>query len=211
MGLLTTVRLYTIEELKEQRPETYERLYEQHRSDAAYWDLPWLTETVDSLKAFVEAVDFKLSDYCFSTYRSHMTVHSRYDPPSDIEDLCGARAYAYIMNCLERYRIPYGCRHKKYKDYMKYGKWYRAGKLPPAPFTGFYTDDIYIEKTLDYVLKHGTLKEAIESLADTITSVLQEDEEQQLSEESFECWCGDDLFTCNGTKLDKMEFELQAA
>jgi hypothetical protein len=204
-----TINLYTIEELREQHPDTYSELYQEYRDEAAQWDLPWATETVDSLKAFIEALNFKICDYCFSTYRSYFTVHSGYDPAADIEDLCNARAYAHIMNCLEAYRIPYGCKHKKYKNYMRYGSCYRAGKILPAPFTGFYTDDIYIEKTIDYVLKHGTLKEAIESLAGTITKILEEDYEQQLSEESFESWCDDDLYTSKGTKLTEQELELQ--
>lgn len=202
--MLTTIKLYTIKELKEQHADIYSKLYKEYQYDAAQWDQPWASETVDSLRAFVAALDFKIYDCCFSTYRSYFTVRAKASS-AGAEDLCGARAYAYIMNCLEAYRIPYGCKHKNYKDYRRWG--YKANKIKDCPFTGFYTDDIFIEETCKAVFK-GTLKEAIESLAGTVTKILEEDYEQQLSEDSFESWCGLDLYTSAGTKLNKTELEL---
>lgn len=209
--MITTIKLYTIEELKEANPSSYSKLYEDYKSLVSEYPSLWSDEVVDCLKAFVEFLDFKLTSYSLSSWRSDIAVHSRYDPSSDIEDLYGTRAYAYIMNRLDRYRIPYGCKHKNYKSYMGYGKEYRAGEVKPAPFTSYYLDDVFIDSTLEYVLKRGTLKEAIESLSSIITESLAGDEEQQLSEESFESWCGLDLFTSAGTKLNKMELELQTA
>ncbi len=209
--MLKTINLYTIEELKEAHPRAYSKLYEDYKSLVNEYPSPWSDEVVDCLKAFVEFLDFKLTDYSLSSWRSHITVRSKYDPSSDIEDLYGARAYAYIMNRLDEYRVPYGCKHKNYKRYMGYGKEYRAGNVEPAPFTGYYLDDVFIESTLEYVLKRGTLKEAIESLSSIITESLADDEEQEKSEESFEVRCQNEYFTSAGTKLNKMELELQTA
>lgn len=209
MGLLTSIKLYTIEELKEQHPSIYSKLHEDYKSLANEYPSPWSSEVVDCIKAFVEFLDLKLIEYTISSWYSSLTVRSGGNSSDHSEDLCGVRAYAHIMNRLDQYRIPYGCKHKDYKRYMSYGKWYRAGKVTPAPLTGYYLDDVFIEKTLDYVLNHGTLKEAVESLSSVITESLADDLEQEQSEEQFELWCSDELFTCNGTKINKTELELQ--
>ena len=208
--MLTTIRLYTIETLKEHHPDAYQQLYKQYQDETVSYPSPWIEETLDSLKGFIKAIDFKLYDYCISSYRSYVTVHHKHNVP-EIEELYGVRAYAYIMNNLDYYRIPYGCKHKNYRSYMQYGKDYRSGKIKPGPFTGYYLDEYFIQETCKAVLKGDTLKEAIESLSSLITKVVYEDEQHQLSEESFEDCCAGELFTCNGTKIDKMELELQAA
>jgi hypothetical protein len=207
--MLTTIKLYTIEKLKEHHPETYIKLYKDYKSLVSEYPSPWSGEVVDCLKAFVEFLDFKLVNYSLSSWHSDITVCSKFDPRDDIEDLCGPRAYAYIMNRLDEYRVPYGCKHKNYKNYRSYGYYYKAGKIKPAPLTGYYLDDMFIEKTLDYALKRGTLREAIESLSSIITESLADDIEQEQSEESFEVWCQSELFTSAGTKLTKRELELQ--
>lgn len=203
--MITAINLYTIEELKEQHPESYNKLYKDYKSLVSEYSSPWSGEVVDCLKAFVEFLDFKLVNYSLSSWHSYITVCSGGNSSDHSEDLYGPRAYAYIMNRLDAYRVPHGCKHKNYKHYRRYGYYYKAGKIKPAPLTGYYLDDVFIEKTLDYVLKHGTLKEAVESLSSMITESLADDEEQEQSKESFEVRCQDELFTSAGTKLTKRE------
>lgn len=194
------IEVFTLQELEEQAPTAFSKVYSEF---FGHGDWPWFKETVESLKAFVEALDYQLDSYRLSpgSYRDHILCSPKYD---GVEDIYGVRAYAHIQNCLDRYRIPYGCKHKKYKDYRRYNKSYAdgynpysAGKIEPCPFTGYYLDEILVEEVEAAVLKGQSLREAINDLHHMLAKVIDDDQKQCLFEYYQGSWFRED-----GTEFD---------
>lgn len=199
-----TVTLYTLEELKQRAEPVYDKLYENWKDTELRYPSPWFNELLESLKIWCWLLNFRVMSYDICPYNNsyiHVEcIYNGYD--SEIENVYGRRAIAHVMNKLHnRYSIPYGCKHKDYKAYMKYGKEYRAGKLKPCPLTGYYVDEVLIEKTIEAIKRGDTLKEALESLAYVIRDEMESDQEQQCSEESFLLNYEDKYFTIEGVEL----------
>ena len=199
-----TVTLYTLDELKLRAESVYDKLYEKWKDQELQYPSPWCDEILQSLEAWCKLLDFRLTSYNICPYYySYIHVESIYDgDESEIENVHGRRAIAHVMNNLHsRYTIPYSCKHKDYKKFMKYGKEYRAGKIKPYPLTGYYVDELLINKTIEAIKRGDTLKEALESLAYVIRDEMESDQEQQCSEESFLDANEDKYFTIDGVEL----------
>lgn len=191
MPTLVNIQAYTLKELRLDFPDAYYRVFYNFYEDGG---APWVEETVHSLKELVDCLYYSLDSYCLTSeyHRSYISC----SPPDGNEDVGGVRAYTYIINSLERYRIPYGCRHKNYKDYCRYGRPYRAGNIEPCPFTGYYMDELLIDELLRRCLQGDMLVEALNGLNYLISEILAEDEQQYI-EDHYE----DTLFTIDGTEL----------
>ena len=198
-----TVTLYTLDELKLRAESVYDKLYEKWKDQELQYPSPWCDELLQSLEAWCKLLDFRITNYNIGGYcYPYVDIQSIYDGDESASiELYGARAIAYIMNRLDTHSIPYGCKHKDYKKYMSYGKAYRAGKIRPCPLTGYYTDDLFIEKTIAKVKAGWDLQEAIYSLGKVATEEMESDQEQQCSEESFLDSNKDKYFTIEGVEL----------
>lgn len=192
---METINVYSAEELKELNPEAYQRAFDKFKRDTECDPCPWQEETFESLKAVVNALNFNLNDYSLGAYCQCLLKVS-----GEAEDLTGSRALAYIDNHLscksERLVTPLE-NPEEFKKQHSYG--YRGWKPRPVSLTGYFADDVFLEEVRLNVIKyHMTLKEALESLADTYQELAEADCEQASSEEAFLSWAEDGRFTKDG-------------
>lgn len=191
------IQLFTIQELKELHPDGYKRALEKHERDACRFEIPWQDEICDSLKALVEAAGLRLRDWSIGAYSRGSFCRVSFEN-GDAGQLTGKRAFAWLENNLfaplripwkgkERWRLAaynrgYHSCHPKGADVRTC---YSAGRVQPAPFTGYYADDVYIDHLRDSLKCGLTLKRAFEALADKAQELLEEECEQAQSEEAF--------------------------
>ena len=189
-----TLTIYSASELKQVNPDAYQKAYEKFVQDC-YESPHWADETVESLKAVIKHSGITLLDYeiQFSEYGwSSLVLEWPYEwgAEANASILSGQRAIAWLENNLfHKLRIPFKqYDHSEIKRWnlSKYGSHYRAGKIIPCPFTGYYADDVFINHLIKAVMEGDTLSEAYESLAPLCTDLIVQDIEQQSSEEEFE-------------------------
>jgi hypothetical protein len=175
-----TVTTYTAKELREQFPKAFEKALQRWHNRG---EIFWQDETVDSLKALVKAAGAKLKDWNLGAYNrgNHISVEF---PQDEAGELYGPRAIAWIENnLLDTLRVPW--RGKERWELAKYGSAYRAGKIKPCPFTGYCSDDEYLDALRKSVRSGSTLKESFEALAFTCAEILERDCEDQNSPDYF--------------------------
>lgn len=171
----TLIEALTISELEEGFSRAYNQLYNDFYQEDS---VPWLSEIIESLAAFVKCLGYNLDRYELGEDSNRSYIQC--SPPDGNEDVGGVRAHTYVINSLEHYRVPYGCRHKKYKEYSRYGKAYRAGNIKPGPFTGYYMDEVLIEEVLKSSLKGDMLVESLNNLSYVISDEIAADARQHL-------------------------------
>lgn len=174
-----TRNIYTFEELSE---EAKQKAIEEYRNNNT--EIFWQDETLESLKAlFDNCSGVKLKDYSLGEYHSWITVEFTNE---EAENFSGKRALAWIENnLLSNIRIPEnsftmnGTRRKL----AQYGQYYRAGLIKPCPFTGYCTDDDFLDDLIKEVKDGSDLKTAFEGLATTYQKIINNEIEYQNSEE----------------------------
>lgn len=175
-----TVKLYKFEELSDKAKEKARNWYR----DGISQDMPWMDETVQSLKAVFKASGITIKDWSLGAYNQNNFV--RFDM-GDAESLTGKRALAWLENNLfNGLRIGDMKWKEKRKEYLGYGDAYRPGKVPPCPLTGYCADDDFLDYLKKSVKSGDTLKEAFQGLADECGKLLEAEYEHQTSDEAVD-------------------------
>lgn len=183
---------YTLEELKTANPEAYERLAERWRELTYRDSAPWSDETMDSLKAVVEACGGTLTDWSIGTDSGTCTVRveDEYEYTNASGDHSARKGPAWFRREVLK---PHG--------YTKpNGRAYFPGI---CAFTGYCADDSFMERAYERIRKGDTLTEALESLAGLASELMADDMEQAANTESMEANWGDNLYTLEGERIRK--------
>jgi len=169
------LKIYSFNELSE---EAKEKALQDYRDNQT--EIFWIDEIVKSLKALFENCSgITLKDYSLGEYNSWIRVSFANE---EVENFYGKRAMAWIENnLLSNIRISYY--GNKRKELRQYGKYYYAGQIKPCPFTGYYTDDDFLNSLLQNIREGTDLKTAFECLADVCQKIIQNESEYQQSEE----------------------------
>lgn len=193
---MNTINVYSPAELKESFPDAFEKAHRKWAYNQN--EIPWADETMDSLQGLFKATSgVHLKNWSIGAY-SYSYIELEWDN-EDVKDFTGARAMAWMENnLLGDLRIKANS-----KNYYKYNNSYRSidaehikrfgkicrpymiGKIKPAPFTGYYADDEYLDAVLDCIKSGMTLEDSFLSLADTARKLFESDLEGAQSEEEF--------------------------
>lgn len=182
------IELYTAQELRDKFPESFERALKRHAEDVGRFDADiWGSEIWGSIKGACRAAGVEIKDYSLGAYSpSSISVRfpHKYDGYGDPGDLSGPRAMTWLENNLFG---PCRITPKKAAEYRseRYGKYYRAGRIKPCPFTGICYDDDIIERLARCIKDGDTLREAFEGLADYYRKQLESEIEANSTAEAF--------------------------
>lgn len=175
---MKTLNLYTIEEIKESHPDSYDTAIEAVRGRLLSESPIWAHETCESVRGFFEAAGVTLKDWRLGAYSpSYIRIET-----IDGGELTGARAMAWAENnLLSGLRIPWV---GKYRDETrKYGKGYRPGRIKPCPFTGYCADDDILDGFTKAIADGDTIKEALEGVGSVTQKLLEDEYDHEQSEE----------------------------
>jgi hypothetical protein len=134
---IETRTIYLFHELS---PAAQKRVLERERDrfDRS-GDIVWQHELFDSFKAVYKAAGVKLLDYQLRLSSSY----ARIDLPTEVKELRGARAIAWLENNLfDGLRMTRARYLSRRKENFGYG--YRVGKIPDCPLTGYCADDDFL-------------------------------------------------------------------
>ena len=191
------IEVYTLAELKEKFPSSYTKVLKKWQNNVEY--IPWMDETCESLKKVFEYSGIKSIDWSLGAY-SESYVKFAMNP--EVRDLHGQRAIAWLENnLLGDLRIPWT--GNKRKELAKYGENYRPGMVKPCPFTGYYADEVYLEKLQEFILDGYTLSAAYTRLAKVCGKLLDEEYDYAISEESLleTALANDYMYTSKGQQI----------
>lgn len=176
------VTAYTVQELKEEFPEGYERAFEEWKARRDS-EIPWVDEIMDSLKAIFEAGNVTLRDWSIGAYSPSYVTFSFYgDYAEEIGELNGARALGWIENnIISPNRIRRGQYNRQ--ELRRYG--YQIGALKDCPFTGVCFDFDMLESLLGDIQRGYTLREAFSGLASVASRLMESEIESATSEDAF--------------------------
>lgn len=188
-----TIEVFTLAELKEHHPEVFEKVHERWKEAVAGWDTPWGSETMQSLKATVNACGGTLHDWSIgpdAPCSASVSVQDTFDEDDEAGESqeCQKDADWLFENVLK----PLG---------------YKRGRADAVefpglcPFTGYCGDDNFLEATWKAMRDGSTLSEALESLAGVAGKMMEDDCEQQRDEESMMANWGDNHYTADGTEV----------
>lgn len=181
---------YTLAELKESHPDAYARVHRKWQELTYSDSAPWSDETMDSLKAVVEACGGTLEDWSIGTDSGTCTV--RVEDEYEYENASGCHA------------APKGPAWFR-REVLKPHGYTKPNGRPDFPgicaFTGYCADDSFMERAYERIRKGDTLTEALESLASLASEMMADDMEQAANEESMEANWGDNLYDEEGRKL----------
>lgn len=171
--------LYTAAELKEHDGEAFERARDRY-NDSIAGDIPWMDETVESLKAVFAHAGIRPRDWSIGPCSPCYVTFDRFDG----DDLTGPRAMAWLENrVFGPLRIPF--EGPRRWSLAKYGEYYRPGMVKPCPFTGYCADEDYLESLREYIAGGQTIRDAFKALADVAGRLIESDCESATSEEAF--------------------------
>lgn len=202
-----TLTGYTPAELQDQFPSGYQRAYQ--RWSARQDEIPWMDETIDSLKKLLYAADIKLRDWSLGAYNRGNHIKIEF-PREEIEEFTHRRAWAWLESHLfgplrirNAMLIDDWRKHidpatgflkrnahlqKRTRYYYTGDKHHRrgaGGEIPSCPLTGYCADDDYLDALRKSVRSGDDLKTAFQSLADTCMELLEQEAEHASSEEVF--------------------------
>jgi len=191
------IDVYTIEELKEQFPDAYDKAYEEFKKDTSSDPyLPWQEEIMGSMKATFKHAGVTLHDWSIGTYSYS---HVKFSIPTYWSELAeedvlvdeyeGELAYKWLMDAydLKSYRrVPY----KDEKGKTKYRHDFTNLKSDKewdwsCEFTGVCFDHDYLESLFECIHDGMNLKDAFSNLADVARQLFEAEYENQLTEEYF--------------------------
>ena len=172
---MKTINVYEFNELNDDAKKKAIEFYRDNNYDR---EIPWMEETIDSLRAIIDNSGLSLDDWSLGTCNSWIRVGFT----EDIEDISGKRAISWLENnLLNDLRVPYY--GKKRKDLAQYGKYYRPGKIPPCPFTGYCGDDDFLYSLIEDINSGMTIKDSFENLACKCQEIISGEEDYQNSDE----------------------------
>lgn len=183
------VALYTSSELRDAFPAAFERARQRYAAEYAA-DPLWWRDTVDSLKATLAAFGVHRPDYSIGAWGSSWLRLGYHNSPTPEPDTLrrlnarGRKAFAVLESALEPFRIPW--RGEKRWKVSRYGAYYRAGMIPPCPFTGYCADDAFLASVREDIRGGCTVAEALRNLAHVAQRLLETDETYATSADAFE-------------------------
>lgn len=188
------IDVYTIEELKENFPEAYEKAYEDFKRDIQQdRDIPWQEEIMDSMEATfkhagVTLHNLSIGAYCYSevkfsipTYWSEVAENGML-----VDDYEGKKAYNWLKEAfdLKSYkRVAY--KNHLGKTAYRYDFVKLDGKDWSCEFTGYCADHDFLESLFMCIHDGMNLKGAFSNLADEARKLFENEYEYQQSEEYF--------------------------
>lgn len=178
---MRTIKLYSPEELKKRNEEGFERAYQWYKDNCCD-EIPWQHEIMDSFKAVFKASGLKIRDWSISAY-DYSSVS--FDMDSDVRDLSGNRAMAWLENNLLgdlRERRTFINRVKKYDKWFDFTK---HNQIPDCPLTGVCFDHDFIDSLVKSIRDGDTLGEAYSGLAAVAGRMFESEIEGMQSEEEF--------------------------
>jgi hypothetical protein len=188
---MKTIKVYTPAELKKKNPVAFEKAHQRWNDNNT--EIPWMGEIIDSLKAVFDASGINLRDYSIDAY-GYSSV--RFDMKSDVRELQGQRALAWLENnLLADLRYKDGIRHIKERvwksEHVKSvsradGVFiHKVGELKSCPFTGVCFDEDMLESLQKSIKAGDTLEDAYNELASVAAKAFSDEIEQSQSEEEF--------------------------
>lgn len=196
------IDVYTIEELKKQFPDAYDKAYEEFKKDISNDPyLPWQEEIMGSMKAIIKHSGFTLRDweigaYCYSSVKieyldTYIPIidedgfETEEEDRVDVGELCGKDAKKYIFDALDiksakKVFFEYdGKKHHRWDAIQKNGKdW-------SCELTGVCFDHDFLHHILDELESGETIADAYRGLADVARKLFEDEYESQLTEEYF--------------------------
>lgn len=174
-----TRTLYTLDEMRTMHPNGYEKIRERWINqcrESSY--VPWQDEIMDSLKAVISKCDAKLRAWQIGPWSpSYLTVAVPYTLRKDSEWF-----YETILRPLGYNRCPE-----------------RGVEFPGlCPLTGVRFDDDMLQHVYERLARNETLTEALESLAEVASRMMESECEAQEDEENMHANWGDLWFTEDG-------------
>ncbi|MDR1283001.1 MAG: hypothetical protein LBK99_19590 [Opitutaceae bacterium] len=195
---MRTITLYPVAELDEKFPEGFSTAYLSWKANAACREIPWINEIMDSLKATIKTAGLKITNWQIAPCDGRSYVSVEFDR-CETASLSGRRAIAWLENnLLGRLRAPSGIKTLRQRQYG-----HRAGHIPACPLTGFFSDHDMLDH-LRTALRNGeTPDEAFSGLAAVASNLMEKEQEDAISENSFqiECESMDYLFTRDGQQV----------
>jgi len=173
-----TIETYKFPELCQ---EAQERAIEKYRESGVVYEISWVDEIIDSMKAAFEAIsDVTLSDYSIDPERESWVKFHFYN--DETADFTGKRAFAWLENNLiGKLRIPFT--GKARWNVAKYGEDYRPGMVKPCPLTGFCFDDEIIADIYKTLREGYSVGDALNGIAELTANAIEREYEYQYSEE----------------------------
>lgn len=190
---MDTVNVYDIKELKEQFPDSYEKVLNkwQNSQDEIFWQ----DEIIESLKECFKVAGITLKDWLLGGQGSYVKfdIPTYWSELADcdmlVDDYEGRRAYNWLKTAfdLKSYRRVYYTNHLGKKAHR-----YDFTKLNSkkdwdwsCEFTGYCADHDYLESLFDDIHDGMNLKDAFHNLADVCNKLIEQEIEYQSSEEYF--------------------------
>lgn len=207
------IECYQYDELSDEAKKVALKKYQDEFNHNPF--IPSMDEIMDSMKELIKSLDFKLRNYSIGAYtHSFLTAECEND---SWKELSGRRAFAFVENHLfQHLRIPW--KGKKRWEMAKYNAGYRschppqsfvrqsysAGRVPPCPLTGMCFDNDFIDHLMEKLREGYTVKEAIESLAEKASDLLENECESVRSEAYFieQCNINDTTFNKDGIEMN---------
>jgi hypothetical protein len=183
------VPIYTASELRNAFPAAFERARQRYAAEYAECHF-WAQETVESLKATLAAFGVHRPDYSVAAWgHSWLRLGYHNSPTPDPYTLrslnaSGRKAFAVLESALEPFRIPW--RGARRWTVSRYGAAYRAGMVPPCPFTGYCADDALLASVREDIRGGCTVADALRNLAHVAQRLLEADEIYATSADAFQ-------------------------
>lgn len=193
------VNVYTIEELKEQFPDAYEKVLNkwQNNMDEVFWQ----EDIIESMKKTFDAANLMLGDWSLGAYSP---CYVKFGMNFEEREFEGKKAYNWLKDRFElkSYRRVYYKNHLGKKAY-RYDFTKLDGSSWSCEFTGYCADHDYLESLFDDIHDGCNLKDAFHNLADVCGRLIEHEIEYQQSEEYFleHAEANDFEYTEDGTRI----------
>jgi hypothetical protein len=195
---MKTITLYSVAELEKDFPEGFAAACRSWITATGCREIPWIDEIMDSLKATIKAAGLKITNWQIAPCDGNSYVSVEFDCDQTAL-LSGKRAIAWLENnLLARLRLPFGIKTLRNRHYG-----HHAAHIPACPLTGFFADYDMLDH-LRTALRNGeTLDEAFSGLAAVASLLMEQEQEDAISEDSFrlECESMNHLFTEDGQQV----------
>lgn len=191
---MDTVNCYTIEELEEKFPSGYDRAYREFVEDESE-NIPWVDETLDSLKKTFETAGVNLKDYSLGLSGSWVkfSIPTYWSELAEVDELVdnytGQRAVKWLKDAFDihsiklvHYKDDKGNNKNRYDLYNKGGTNWEG-------FTGYCADYDFVESLFMAIHDGYCLEDAFRWLADEYEKIISNELEYATSEGNFKEMC----------------------
>lgn len=187
------IKVYTIQELKENFPDAYDKAFEEYKNDVAQDPyLPWSEEIIGSMKATFKHAGVTLLDWSIGTYSPSYVKFSIPTYWSElaeedilVDDYEGELAYGWLKEAFDlkdfkRVEFQYDGKTHYRHDFKNLD-----GSDWSCEFTGICFDHDFLESLFECIHDRMNLRDAFSNLADVAAKLFENEYEAQLEEEYF--------------------------